>query len=900
MGDTWLDLWKNPPKEAAGWTRWWWFGCAVEEEEIIYELDEMKHAGFGGVEIQILYAIQEENSEKGNCPIPYFSPRFFEILAFTCEQAKQREMTVDFTLGSGWPYGGPMIPEDMGPEIIVPYIQEIHGPKKYSFDYTCVLPGEVKCAVLVKAEDGVLSYVSAQDVTEKFEPTYIYNWPWGSQLREIEVPEGDWRLYIFIVTNYRQNVAIPTRGMNGPVIDHCRKDALDLFFDSVAVPLLERLGKDAFRAFFCDSIELGGNNFSSLILEEFPKRRGYDFRTAMPAIWGDMGEDTPYFRYDYFKTFSELTLENFFQHFTELSNKYQMKSRIQAHGTWADILKAYGAADIPEGETFGSHDRNRVNTIHRRLAASAAMVYGRPVVSNESFTWLRMPRFLVTPEMIKRAADAIFCDGMNHIINHGYAYSPRSEGRPGWVFYASSVISHVNPWWEYYPHVGRYIHRVSALMQTSAPVSSVAVYVPQGDIWSDAPASELHMSLKVEKYVGEDTANALHRAGYWFTYVNDEALTELGEITSQGIRIGENTYKAIVLSGCRRLPVETAKRLRDFAKAGGHVIAVETVPDDTCGFLGHEENRRSVWALMKEVFETGNGAVASDHTTQLIRTLNRYVAPDFTVGDTTDDVGFIHRRYEEADIYFISNMGTEYVEETFGFGVSAPGVTVINAVSMEEKQVQAVERTKAGLKLKMCLSPNESCIVVFDKTEKMPEIAAKETWDILPVNLAWELSIPERGVTMKLEKPMTWEAVEGLSDYAGEGIYTARFTLDVLPGGNVIVDFGMIDCAAKISVNQKEAGELWMYPYTISLKPEQLRVGENQIQVRVVGTLINQVLANERQEEDISETVIDGWPYWGSIINNMRHQRLYGDKERRQLDGPKPMGLEGPVTLYRR
>lgn len=133
MGDTWLDLWKSPPKEAAGWTRWWWFGCAVEEEEIIYELDEMKHAGFGGVEIQILYAIQE-NSEKGNCPIPYFSPRFFEILAFTCEQAKQREMTVDFTLGSGWPYGGPMIPEDMGPEIIVPYIQEIsvlHGTGGY-------------------------------------------------------------------------------------------------------------------------------------------------------------------------------------------------------------------------------------------------------------------------------------------------------------------------------------------------------------------------------------------------------------------------------------------------------------------------------------------------------------------------------------------------------------------------------------------------------------------------------------------------------------------------------------------------------------------------------------------------------------------------------------------------
>ncbi len=158
-----------------------------------------------------------------------------------------------------------------------------------------------------------------------------------------------------------------------------------------------------------------------------------------------MGELTPHFRYDYFQTFSELTLENFFSFFSEWSHQHGVQTRLQAHGTWADILKAYASADIPEGETFGPTDHYFVNTVHRRLAVSAAMVYGKPLVSNESFTWLRSPRFLETPEMLKQAVDSIFCDGINRIVNHGYAYSPRRKKQDPWTFYASSLLSHVNP-----------------------------------------------------------------------------------------------------------------------------------------------------------------------------------------------------------------------------------------------------------------------------------------------------------------------------------------------------------------------------------------------------------------------------------------------------------------------
>ena len=75
-------LLRNPPEAARGMTRWWWYGCAVEEKEIDRELNLMKEAGIGGVELQILYPLHRDDREKGVQNVPYFSPRFFELTGY--------------------------------------------------------------------------------------------------------------------------------------------------------------------------------------------------------------------------------------------------------------------------------------------------------------------------------------------------------------------------------------------------------------------------------------------------------------------------------------------------------------------------------------------------------------------------------------------------------------------------------------------------------------------------------------------------------------------------------------------------------------------------------------------------------------------------------------------------
>ena len=64
----------HPCRAARGRTRWWWYGCAVEKEEIIRELDFMEAAGIGGVELQILYPVHADDQEKGIQNLDYLSP----------------------------------------------------------------------------------------------------------------------------------------------------------------------------------------------------------------------------------------------------------------------------------------------------------------------------------------------------------------------------------------------------------------------------------------------------------------------------------------------------------------------------------------------------------------------------------------------------------------------------------------------------------------------------------------------------------------------------------------------------------------------------------------------------------------------------------------------------------
>lgn len=861
----------HPPEEAKGLTRWWWYGAAVTREEITYELDQMQQAGIGGVELQILYPVVPDNEEKGIRNLPYGSPEFYEILAYTASECQKRGMTFDITPGSSWPFGGPVIDIEQAMECVMPYQIDVHGPCTFSMDLTNYVTGTIVAACLGKMEHCVMVEDSVRDIMDAVRVTELFGWPWGYAINPIEIPPGDWKIVLFVVHLHRNLVGKPAPNAGGYVLDHCSGQALDCFLENMVEPILDQVGRKQIRSLFCDSIEVEGHNWTSLLLTEFEKRRGYSLKPYIYGLWGNLGEISEDVRYDYFRTMSELTLENFFDRFTDFCHKNQVLSRIQAHGTWGDILRAYAAADIPEGETFGPCDHLWVNTIHRKLAVSAAHLYGKPVVSNETFTWLTKPRFTETPEDLKLAADVVFADGCNMIVNHGYSYVPPDTGKYGCPFYASSHINHTTPWWPYYSHVGQYIHRVSALLRRGEPVSRILLYLPQADVWSQNLMSDLHLALKLEQQIGAETGNFLHQAGYEFDYVNDEILTEAAQMEGPTLQIQGNSYEAVLLVGCTRLPEQTAEVLCQFAENGGILISAEQIPEKGCGLVNRAAKAELVKNRMQTAFQQPKAKVVSNRAEALTAALSEFLQPDIFI-ERKEKVGFVHRQEKNDHLYFLPNISKEEAITSILFFGHREKAAVVDLETGNVCTPRKIEYTEDGCKMELCFAPCQSVVVLFsnelDKTV-IPYLPKKQTWSTVSPQKC-VLRIPQTGQEFAMAKPETWQSIPELQYFSGTGEYILKFS-STEAYRQVFLQLEELSCCCKVWVNHILCGELWKHPYQLDIT-QAWKPGENIIRLEVVSIPFHELSGPEIDSSQVPAS-LSQWPYYGKVMENIWSKR---------------------------
>jgi hypothetical protein len=744
-------LFSDPPASAMPMTRWWWFGGAVTPEEITRELTFMKDAGLRGAEIQPVYPVAVDDPARGIKNRDYHSEEFRSALRHAVQEARRLGLQLDFTLGSGWPYGGPFIPTDLAARRLRLLSQDAVGPEDHVWDLTPQLTGDERIVAIVAVPvhpDAVLDVARSRVLADQPKSELREGVRRGSFVRA-RIEEGTWRVMVFLDSPTGQQVKRPTLGMEGSVLDHHSREAMALFLRAAGDRVMDALREDAAPAFhsvFCDSLEVYGADWTKDFLAEFQKRRGYDLTPYLPALWHEAGEATPHIRHDVHLTLSDLNLDYFFDPLVAWAEKRGMKARIQAHGAPGDVMRAYGRAHIPEGENIFLGDRYQVNLRHRRLASSAAHLYGKPLASSETYTWLRTPLFVTTLEQMKPATDAVLLDGLNHIVNHGYSYSPPQAGEPGWFFYASTEANHTNPWWRHYPHLSRYIQRTCALLQAGVAVNPVAVYLPVSDLFAQFGAGGLHIDVEAEGLLDAGLLMGLRHAGYDFDMVHDHALASLARVEGGELRAGTGRYPVVIVPSARFMPPESAARLAELVRGGGHVIFVERLPEGAAGLSERDERsarvRRAFEGLWGrppaagDVARVGRGTVAlvADRAAALAR-LEGILAPDFRIVEpgadraeacrsAVENVGFIHRRHGACDLYFVANVSkeTQDVRARFAADHRAPErldpETGEIVAPLVYDYVMVAERR--GTEVELRLDPFESCFVAFGTSREAP------------------------------------------------------------------------------------------------------------------------------------------------------------------------------------
>ena len=864
------SLYPAPTELSKPGVRWWWMGSAVDSIGISYNLSEYGSKGIGAVEITPIYGVQG-NSKNA---LPFLSPSWMEALRVVEKEGAKNKIQVDMNTGTGWPFGGPEVPIAEAACKVLFTDTIVDSKQLKSFRLTPLNDKEKPFAMLTR----VMAYPvnsqpqkgkdqkqdkraagSCYDLTS-FVTDNVLTW---------KAPKKGKMLIVCLYTSRtRQKVKRAAPGGEGYVIDHFSRQAVanylkrfDRAFESTSTPYP--------TTFFNDSYEVYGANWTSTLLDDFERLRGYKLEEHLPELFG-IWEDGNQTLADYRHTLSDLLLNNFSRQWTQWAHSHGALTRNQAHGSPANLIDTYASVDIPEIEGFGLTDfgirglrrdsgyvrKNDSDLSMLKYASSAAHITGRQLVSSETFTWLT-EHFRTSLSQMKPDLDLMFAAGVNRMFFHGTCYSPPGDEWPGWKFYASVDMSPTNSIWRDADALTQYIRRCQTYLQWGEPDNDFLVYLPVHDIWHQRLAAreegllmqfDIHsMQKKAPLFI--KTILALNAQGYDCDYISDQFLATTTFDGNQLCTQAGTRYRAIIVPTWEHIPSETRAHLEQLQAQGARVIT------------GVDVSQLSQ-AATPEVMKSQHGLHA------------------------------IRRANALGHHYFVSNLTPTDIDAMVPLAVNFRSAMLYDPLT--GRRTNAISE---GNKLRLHLRSGESVII---QTFKTIEDAGSDDKVLVrrtayPLRHGWKLTFtdshPAVEETFSIDTLTTWERLSHPSaqETMGTGSYATTFRLDkkdLQDGGQWMLDLGDVRESARVWLNGKYVGCAWCAPFTL-VCGDALQEGENTLRIDVTNLPANRIAALDRRGvpwrkfEEIN--VVD--------INYKKTTYAHWS--------PVPSGLNGDVTLWK-
>jgi hypothetical protein len=850
--------WPKTTETAKPWTRWWWMGSAVDEKGLDKQLTTLSQAGFGGVEIVPIYGAKGFEDKYIN----YLSPEWMKMLQFTTNKAKSLNMGVDMSVGTGWPIGGPQVDEQDAATKMIVQTYTIAPDEKFS--EKIVLKDEKQKNLKTVKLDIVTAYNEKNEavvLTDKVNSDGVLDWKPNS---------GKWTVYAVFVGKTLQKVKRAAPGGDGYTLDHFSPEATKDYLKTFD----KAFGNSNYgiRSFFNDSYEVYNADWTPDFKDEFKRRRGYDVSPYIKYLVGnEENEIAARIKSDYRETMSELILNNFTKDFTNWAHSKNSKNTNQAHGSPGNLLDLYAAVDIPESETFGSTKfditglRRNVEDINTKeipdinmlkFASSAANVTGKPLISNESFTWLT-EHFKTSWSQVKPEAEQIFLSGINHIFYHGTTYTPSDVQFPGWLFYASTNFVPENSLWPHLKGLNSYIERTQSVLQSGKPDNELLMYWPIYDQWASPKGKDVTFKVhNVEKWlqptVMYKNLTELSKIGYSIDMASDKMINE-SKLENQNIQVTKNggSYKVLVIPELTYLPESTLKNILELAQNGASII-FQNEPKDIPGNFEVEKRRtqlKSLWNKIPFQNQTGNLKMASFGKGKIVLSSDVSKALEYLKIEreklTDTGLKFVRREFDGGKYYYIVNHTSKEINEFVPLHYSGKQVALMNPENgnfgIGETQNNSVRiQLKSGESLIVKASENtDNSISKWKYIEK--------TDAPIVLNQPWQLTFKEGGPELPksktLDKLQPWTNFAedpSTQSFSGTGVYTTSFKLKKNKADDFVLKFDKLYESAKVIVNGQDAGIVWSIPFEINIG-KYLKKGNNTIQIEVCNLMANRI-----------------------------------------------------------
>jgi len=888
--------WPVIEKQMKPWTRWWWMGNAVDEQNLSAVLQKYKDAGLGGVEITPIYGAKGYEKQY----LDFLSPAWMNSLHFTVNKANALGLGVDMNTGTGWPFGGPQIkPENAATKLIIQQyalkagekLTEAIKVKEAKQDFAQLQ------AVTAYSENG-----QVLDLLSKVDGSGNLNWSPGN---------GNWDIYAAFAGKTRQVVKRAAPGGEGFTLDHLDKNAVNVYLKRFSDAFAGK--PQGIRSFFNDSYEVYGATWTPTFLQEFKKNRGYDLAGYLKDLSSkdSTGENIARLKSDYRETMDELLLHNFTQNWTDWAHGLQSKTKNQSHGSPGNLLDLYGAVDIPETEIFGSsyfpiaglrRDAGDVRNVDpdpimSKFASSAGHTGGKKLISSETFTWLT-EHFKTSFSQCKPEVEQLFLSGINHVFYHGTTNSPANVPWPGWLFYASVEMNPNNSLWPQAQGLNNYIARCQSILQSGQADNEILIYWPVYDVWNKAKG--LDMALKVHD-VDEwlhptpfyKLAKQLSKSGYAYDFASDRLLKKS---TINGEQISTSNaavpYKVLLIPQCEIMSVETLTTIIQLANNGAKVI-FQALPQDVPGLNNLSARQGQLKSILaKLTFTEGNDGIKTFKTGKgeiiLSSDVEKSLQSVAVKREALTDLGlqFIRRKTTTGKYYYLVNHTAKDID-TF-LALNEAGSVLIMDPQSTAVGLAEINNGKVRVQIKS----GESVVlqVGSNVAENKPWLYLNKAANPIAITKPWKLHFtaggPEIPADQQLSQLVSWTELSDpkLQAFSGTGVYSSSFDLKEKTAKEYLLNLNKVDESARVWINGQEVGILWSIPFETRIG-KYLKAGTNTIKIEVVN-----LMANRIRDMDIKKIP------WRNY-----HEINFVNINYKDFDATNwtvmPSGLIGPVTI---
>jgi len=731
------------PSRDFGILPFWFLNGALDHDEMLFQLKELRDKGMHGVVFHGRYGLE----------MPYLSEAYLERIRFGVEEANRLGLAAWIYDEMNWPSGtadkrvlrerpdlAQRYLECVSFTITGPWFMCLTGEDSRYLDFEKSTP----VAAFAIGEDG-----RVVDLTRNLSFGKVVPW---------EVPPGTWRLCYMVEKRADY------------YIDAMDPESTTEFLRLGYAPYLDALGNGSRDAegrsvvgFYSDEPAMhyfvaSGDNpivpWTRNMFRRFEERNGYDLRSRLVDLFFDVHPDAARTRHDFYSTTTAMYTDAYYRQIHDwcrergvtftahLLFEEWLRGMIRVEG---NLFSHYANMDVVAVDhlypVIGTRESPEQH-VAMKVASSAAHHFGSERLICESFGGIFMD---ATMQRMKWIADWEYVLGVNLLNPHGFHYTFEGARKRDWppsMFYQY-------PWWRYYEGFSQYMSRLSEMLSGGRHVAKVAMLWPI----NSAFATYLPQEHTAENDLVQGGLNVLTdllmRLHHDFDYLDEDVLAG-ADVTGRRVRVADEEYELVVVPPMTHLRAGTLETLERFVAGGGRVLGVLRAPGSAFGADGTTDVRDRVGALLgggvdgdaatsfgTERQEHEGGGVGAflagpavvmlgppgeerDALTAALRDAIRdLIAPDVEISN--EDLFSLHRERDGRGIVFVANPTFERQEARVRLA-GAVDVVLWDPTTGDERPVGPVEDADGGVTFDLALPATGSAFLVTSPRGTGPRV----------------------------------------------------------------------------------------------------------------------------------------------------------------------------------